>query len=169
MKTILLLVVGTAVALTQPVIAGAIHQLSITENSSTSLTATYDGSPLTVTVFGFPEAWTISLPPSFVPSTFLQQWSEPENSTLVNSVNFGSSLFFVLIKSDRQFTDTFALNGDGATVPVGTDRGATVFATFNDNAAGSEAAPDTGATIGLLFLALIALFGATHVSSRRSA
>ena len=116
MKTILLLVVGTAVALTQPVIAGAIHQLSITENSSTSLTATYDGSPLTVTVFGFPEAWTISLPPSFVPSTFLQQWSEPENSTLVNSVNFGSSLFFVLIKSDRQFTDTFALNGDGATV-----------------------------------------------------
>lgn len=166
----LLLVVGIAVALTQRVMAGAIHQLSITENSSTSLTATYDGSPLTVTVFGFPEAWTISLPPSFVPSTFLQQWSEPDNSSLVNSVNFGSALgFFILIKSDSQFTDRFALNADGATVQVGTDGGATVFATFTDDATDSEAAPDTGATIGLLFLALIALFSATHLNSRRSA
>jgi hypothetical protein len=34
------------------------------------------------------------------------------------------------------------------------------FATFNDNAEGSEKAPDTGSTLGLLFFALATIFGA---------
>jgi len=44
----------------------------------------------------------------------------------------------------------------------------TVFATFNDNAAGSETAPDTGSTLGLLFLALTAVFGASRFRARQS-
>jgi len=51
-KIVLSLAVGiTAALVSQPVFAGVIeHQLVLTENSSTSLTATYDGSTSGVTV-----------------------------------------------------------------------------------------------------------------------
>jgi len=42
-----LMVAITAAWATQPVFGGAVHQFVLTENSSTSLSATYDGSPIT--------------------------------------------------------------------------------------------------------------------------
>jgi len=56
----------------------------------------------------------------------------------------------------------FPVSADGATVEVETDGGVPVFATFNDNADGSEKAPDTGSTLGLLFFALTAVVGASR-------
>jgi hypothetical protein len=58
-----LMLLGIAIAaalLTQPVRATAINTLVITENSSTSLTATLNGNPLTVT-FHISNDWTIAL------------------------------------------------------------------------------------------------------------
>jgi hypothetical protein len=42
-------------------------------------------------------------------------------------------------------------------------RSAPVFATFNDNVAGFETAPDAGSAVGLLFLPFSALFGASRL------
>ena len=100
----------------------------------------------------------------------LLQWTEPENSNLANQVSFGSEITrggFVV--SDQSILNQFPLNADGTSIEVGTDGGVPVFATFHDNAAGSETAPDTGSTMGLLLLALTAVFGASRLRSRQSA
>jgi hypothetical protein len=164
MKTKLLLAVAlTATLVTQTASAGAVHSFVITENSSTSLTVTYDGSPLTVTFQG-PDAWSFSLPRSFLSNDFgYEQWTEPENSNLVNLVNFGlEDTRDGTVDSDHSILNQFPIVADGTTVEVGTDGGVPVFATFNDKAEGSEAAPDTGSTLGLLFFALATVFGATR-------
>ena len=78
-KIILVLVVAITAALgIQPASAGAIHSFVITEVSSTSLTVTYDGSPLTVTFHGL-ESWTFLLPAGFLSNDVggLLQWTEP--------------------------------------------------------------------------------------------
>ena len=92
-----------------------------------------------------------------------QQWTEPENSNLVNFVSFGTDVTVGgLVESDHSLVNRFPVNANGATVEVGTDGGVPVFATFSDNAEGSEKAPDTGSTLGLLFFALMAVFGASR-------
>ena len=70
--------------------------------------------------------------------------------------------------SDQSILNEFPVTADGTSVEVGTDGGVAVFATFNDNAAGSETAPDTGPALGLLFLALTAVFGASRFRARQS-
>jgi len=65
-------------------------------------------------------------------------------------------------QSDHSILNQFSVNANGATVEVGTDGGVPVFATFNDNAEGSETAPDTGYTIVMLFSALTAIVGASR-------
>src|SRR5215469_14662151 len=80
MKNILVLVVAIAGALViQSASAGAIHSFEITENSPTSLTITYDNSPLTVTFRGS-DTWTFLLPAGFLANDVggLLQWTEPE-------------------------------------------------------------------------------------------
>ena len=170
-KIILVLVVAITAALgIQPASAGAIHSFVITEVSSTSLTVTYDGSPLTVT-FHSSESWTFLLPAGFLSNDVggLLQWTEPENSNLANQVSFGSEITrggFVV--SDQSILNQFPINADGTSVEVGTDGGVPVLATFNDNASGSETAPDTASTLSLLFLALTAVFGASRLRSCQS-
>jgi hypothetical protein len=169
-KIILVLVVAISAALVnQPASAGAIHSFVLTENSSTSLTVTYDGSSLAVTFVNL-DSWIFLLPAGFSSTVDLEQWTEPENSNLVNQVSFGSDITrsgFVV--SDHSIVNIFPINANGTTIEVGTDGGVPVFATFNDNAAGSEGtAPDTGSTLGLLFLALTAVFGASRLRSRQS-
>jgi hypothetical protein len=172
MKNILVLVVAIASALLiQAASAGAIHSFVITENSPTSLTITYDGSPLTVTFHGS-ETWTFLLPAGFLANDTggLLQWQEPENSNLANQVSFGSeSTRGGFVASDQSMLNQFPFFWNDASVEVGTDGGVSVFATFHDNAAGSETtAPDTGSTLGLLFLALTGVFGASRLRSYRS-
>ena len=164
MKTKLLLAVAiTATLVTRTAFAGAVHSFVITENSPTSLTVTYDGSPLTV-FFYAPDKWKFSLPRSFLSNDFgYVQWTEPENSNLVNLVNFGlEDTRDGTVDSDHSILNQFPIVADGTTVEVGTDGGVPVFATFNDGAEGSEKAPDTGSSIGLLFFALTTVFSASR-------
>jgi hypothetical protein len=170
MKTKLLLAVAiTATLVIQTASAGAVHSFVITEDSSTSLTVTYDGSPLTVTFRGS-DIWSFALPVGFRSNDFgYVQWTEPENSNFVNLVNFGlEDTRDGTVDSDHSILNQFPVIADGTIVEVGTDGGVPVFATFNDNAEGSETAPDTGSTLGLLFFALTAVSGAIRLRSRQS-
>jgi hypothetical protein len=154
------LLIAISALMAQPIFGGPVtpanNQLVITENSSTSLTATYNGSSVPI-VFVSPDLWffpggALGGPPiNFAP----QQWTEPENSNLVNSVNFNPG---GLIFSDAMANSQFPINANGASVQVGTDpfNGLPVIATFND--LGDVArVPDTGTTASLFGLSLAGL------------
>jgi len=153
---------ATAVAFglfSQPVFSQN-HQFVITENSSSLLSVTYDGSPLTVisNVSGT-DTWSFALPPGFlsVPLAGSWQWTETDNLSLVNLVNFGSNITRAgFIQSDVPQSTAFPTLGDGASVQVGVDGGTPVFAAFYDR--GDVAAvPDGGTTCSLLALSLTGL------------
>jgi len=88
-------------------------------------------------------------------------WVEPDNAGLGNAVVF-APFSPVFVTSDA--STNFLAESNGATVTVGSDtsNGGTVTATFFDN--GDVAtAPDTGSTLGLLSLSVVALLGATRL------
>jgi hypothetical protein len=148
---------------TQPVFGGTApaptHQIDITENSPISLSATYDGSPVTVLNTN-PDQWTVTFPTtvSFVGGPV--EWAEPENSNLANVVTFSPATFTLTVFSDLgDHVNGFIPLPNGSTVNnVGTDsiNGVSVSATFNDNAATAEV-PDTGTTFSLFGLSLAGL------------
>src|ERR1700730_2395674 len=72
----------TAAFVTQPAF-GQFHQLIFTENSSFSLSATFDGTPLTVTptLIGFPDEWDVT-PPTGVSIPNLL-WFEPGTTSFI--------------------------------------------------------------------------------------
>ena len=136
-KIILSLAVGITTALvTRPVFAGVVepHQLVITENSSTSLTVTFDGSTaniLNLTLVS-PDVWSFFVTGFVFHAPNDLAWAEPENSSLGNRVDLFTGQ--VLVYSD---VSTFLpLLANGATVPdVGFDGNSVpVSITFNDNA-----------------------------------
>jgi hypothetical protein len=155
----------------QPIRASVINNLVLTENSSTSLTATYNGSTsaVTVTLLG-PDAWQLDIL-SWVffsdnPGTY---WTEPDNSAAFNFVN--------AVGPDRGevigvFSEDAGTGGhpNGTTVPnLGTDpaNGAPIYVTFNDN--GDQLpVPDKGSTFGLLFLSFIALSSGSYLNIKHS-
>jgi hypothetical protein len=155
-----LMVAITAAWVTQPAFgqapAPSPHEFVLTENSSTSLAATYDGSTLTVTPVGV-DTWSFFLPTGFLSLGGSWQWTEPDNSTLVNLVSFGSDITrAAFIQSDLSLSTQFPVNADGASVQVGTDGGVAVFATFHD-LGDAATVPDTGTTFSLLGLSLMGL------------
>jgi hypothetical protein len=171
----------TAAVVTQP--ASAItHQLVITENSSTSLSATIDGNSLEV------EGHIESLGPNkwLIEDDFVMfnvpiqsfSWVELENSSLGNAVSFGEDEFgFPVINAAFIVSDVstnFTPKANGATVnnvglyEVSIFLSEPLSATFIDNS-DVAAAPDAGSTFGLLFLSLIALLGASRLRSLRLA
>src|ERR1039457_3992777 len=92
MKLLPALMIAIAALVTQPVraiAAAAVNKIVITENSSTSLSATYDGLTTGVTVTGGTDAWNVTFP-STVTFSLLGgvNWLEPENSSLGNEVTF---------------------------------------------------------------------------------
>ena len=97
------------------------------------------GSPLTL-FFEAPDSWKFLLPLSFLSNDFgYVQWTEPENSNLVNLVNFGlEDTRDGTVDSDHSILNQFPIVADGTIVEVGTDGGVPVFATFHDNAEDSE-------------------------------
>jgi hypothetical protein len=155
-----LVIAITAALVTQPVFGIPMdHQLVFTENSSTSLTVTFDGSTsgITVTESG-PDRWTVALP--FVITGLHQaQWVEPENSNAVNLVQdagpAGNGFFRVFSGTGKAF---LPLTANGMSVTFGTDAsdGIAIAATFNDNG-DTDAVPDTGTTGSLLGLSLTGL------------
>ena len=148
-----LMVVITATLVTQPMRAGVIDSLIITELSSTSLTATLNGNPLTVTL-NFADNWTIALPG--VSGTSVQ-WEEPEPDAAglgnivqsflsPNELNvisdFGPAI--LALPDGTPDATTFTLNGNPLSV------------TFFDKGDVSTA-PDTGTTFSLLGVSLMGL------------
>lgn len=164
-----------AVAITTAVIAQsafsqpAPHQLAITETSSTSLTATYDGSTSGVSInFISTDHWgvTIGFPVSFSGSP---QWTEPDNSSFVNVLTtFGNNQ--LIVNSDFFPNTTQPMPDESIFANFGTDSrdGAPISVTFDDD--GDVASvPDMGSTLALLSLSLITLFGASRLRSVRLA
>ena len=171
MKSKIILSFAIAALVTRPVFAD-LHQLIITENSATDLSATYDGSQLTVTPPIGQLAFTV-VPPSgvrFEPLIFPREieniaFIEPEDPTLVNWISFASGDMNII----SDFPSSLLLANidpkkilfvsDGATVDgVGIDLNDTtaIALTFRDKAGAAEA-PETGSTLALLFFSLIAL------------
>jgi len=157
-----------AALLSQPVGASVINNIVLTENSSTSLTATYNGSTSGVTVtFNGPDTWIVTFPATVTFSLFGGvNWLEPGSSSLGNEVTFFTAPFSneLSIISDSDLIGA-TTTGTGTTITnVGTDSSnqASISATFIDNG-DVAAAPDTGSTLGLLVLSVVALLGATRL------
>ncbi len=115
-KIVLSLAVGiTAALVSQPVFAGVIeHQLVLTENSSTSLTATYDGSTTGVTVtFLSRDTWLVLFPQVSFGHSF-PAWNEPENSGLLNLILLFAAENHLTLHSDFSAPD-FTGAKDGTT------------------------------------------------------
>jgi hypothetical protein len=155
----------TAAFVTQPVFGQSFHQLVFTENSSSSLSATFDGTPLTVTptLIGFPDEWDVT-PPTGVSIPGLL-WFEPGTTSFINFAGrtfLGNQLHVV---SDTIGFGSIEPNGfTYVGVSIDTSDGVPIDVTFNDK--GDVAAvPDRGSTFGLLFLSLIGLLGATRLRS----
>ena len=170
----LALTIAASVIVSQ-VAFGQGHQFVITETSSTSLTVTYDGTPLTVSpVPGTTDQWSFILTPGFR-STEQYQWAEPENSLFVNLVSFFATdvTHQAFVSSDANLLPALSPHMDGDSIKVGTDGGIDVFAMFTDNAARSEGSapgvPDSGSTFGLLLLSFGALIGVSRFRSLRLA
>src|SRR5205814_2384817 len=128
-----LMVAITAAWANQPVFGGAVHQFVLTENSSTSLTVTYDGLALAVKPLSS-DRWAFPLPTAFVDTSvgFGQAWTELEDSKLVNFVTFGTEMTRGAFISSDLTTDRLAGTGvspiaDGTSVVVGTVGGVAVF------------------------------------------
>jgi hypothetical protein len=163
-KTLLaaLLIAIAAGLVVQPGFGASItdHQLVIIENSSTSLSVTYDGTPVPVTLSPGPDNWLLNpLPVNLSPSAFSLLWFEPGTSTLFNHLAEipASGQFFV--SSDTPIFGTFSAQSNGFTyVNAGLDNsdGVGVDITFRDHG-DIAATPDTGTTGSLFALSLIGL------------
>ena len=154
---------------TRSVYADAIvNDIVFTENSSTSLTATYNGSTSGVmvdflghTLVG--DAWKVTFPSAVsfngIDIGVKAFWAEPEpeNSSQVNAGFFHPSSNVAFIFSDHPPVDDPTVPNGTTVTDIGTDtsNGRSISVTFNDNGD----VPDTGATLGLLFVSVIALFG----------
>jgi len=141
------------------------HQLVLTENSFTSLTATYDGSAAGLSVINISsDHWGITLSPG---TTFSgsPQWTEPDNSSFVNVLTtFGNNQ--LIVNSDFFPNGTLPMADEGTFTNVGIDTrdGASISVTFDDD--GDQATvPDTGSTFVLLCLSLGALLTAAKFRS----
>ena len=166
------LIIAVIAALKAPVLlAGGTtvaHNLDFTENSSTSLIVTYDGSTTGIMVTNVgPDHWTVTLPPTLIFSAQFIEWDEPE-STLVNVVGLspGSASVF----SDTGDTILMPFPDEFTVTNIGTDirDQRSISATFDDEG-DIATVPETGSTFGLLFLSLIALLGASRLRTLQPA
>lgn len=165
----------TAALAPQPTFAAAVNELVITENSDTSLTATYNGSPVTVTFDGT-DQWHFTLPNTVTFNTVDGgqgvNWLEPENSSQANTVIFPfiNSNEVGILKSDQPINTKFPLVvSNGTTVPdIGSDssNNENIDATFND--LGDVPEPATWAVPSLI-TCLIAVHFLRGVCSKKTA
>ena len=173
-KVILLLAIAiTTALLVQPMRAKAIDTLVITETSSTSLTAILNTSTsLNVTNGVNADSWFIALAGVSGPasgSDSQQFWIEPDAASAVNIVQTETASNGLNVLSD--------VPAGGVGIPNGTTdtknfslNGHVLKVTFFDQ--GDVApVPDTGSTLGLLSMSVVALLGAflsTSCLTRRS-
>jgi protein with PEP-CTERM/exosortase system signal len=166
--------------------ASPVYTITLTELSSTNLTATYDGpgaifsSPATN---NGPDNWTVTfsltLDSSFSLNPFVKDWIEPENPLEVNEVSHGITFGDsnnLYVTSDESLLEY--MGGIGVTVPngtpllVGTDNGLLVFLKFDDQAANPETGtgvPDTGSTLALFGFSIAGFVALTRFRRMQSA
>jgi hypothetical protein len=171
MKRLLPLALAIAAAsVTQPIHATTIDQASaneliLTELSSTTLLATYNGSTSRVTInfLGF-DGWLVTVNSAFFTTSVA--WQEPENpNTGFSNIFFANGAYFIVV-SDQFIAGVGLPNGTTAdNVGFDTVNGLPINVTFFDN--GDVPIPDTGSTVGLLFLSSVALLEATRLRSFR--
>lgn len=157
LKILPALMVAITALMAQPVFGGAItHELIFTENSSTSLTVTFDGSTSGITVTpSVTDTWLVTLPSTVTGGNAF--WTEPDNSNLFNFVS-SNTTSQLLVRSDSEpnsGTGPLA-NGTSTSFGVYGADGAAIQAVFND--LGDVATiPDTGTTASLFGLSLTGL------------
>jgi hypothetical protein len=176
MKTLLRFRIAVAALIVTAVGASASHAaavgflLTLTENSSTSLTYTYDGSSTFQIANTSPDNWTVTtLAGSAAFNDFLWDWTEPEEPSDVNEVYAGGPVHnFFTVESDESLLSyegnftTLLANNTVAPTPIGFDGGTPIFLKFNDLAQSAETTPgvpDTGSTLVLMVLSAAALCG----------
>lgn len=161
------------------------YTITLTELSSTVLTATYNGPGATFSVvLNSPDFWTVTFAPTpgstfSLDSSFIFDWTEPENPLQVNEVVHGFALgqdTNLYVSSDESLEEYggggTVTNPNGIPVPVGTDNGLTVFLKFDDQAAASETGvgvPESGSTLALFGLSITGLVGLTRFRRLQSA
>ena len=147
------------------------YTLNLYETSSTAnLGQTYNGvATFTIMNVGV-DMWTLTTASPnctfFIPQT--TDWTEPGNLLQVNRVTSTSSTS-LSIASDQPLLTYYGgattLVTDGTPVLWGSDNGVQLFIRFNDQAAQNEAGngvPDTGSTLALSAVSMIALLGLTR-------
>lgn len=156
-------------ALQPAVRASSIHNLVITENSSTNLAATYDGSAVGVSVINISgDHWGVTVGFA-VTFSGTPQWTEPEDASFVNVLTTSGNNQFI-VNSDFFPNSTTPLANGATLANFGTDTrdGVPISVTFNDHGDVAKV-PDAGSTRALLTLSLVALFGAARFRSLRLA
>jgi hypothetical protein len=146
----------------------ATHDIVLTENSSTDLSVTFDKSPVMVSNTG-QDQWTVTFADTFIFGGDSFFWEEnPISPNLGNIVNeSGTNELFVF--SDVITGRSPAGDPNGSTLSgSASDSGnpVTVNFTFNDHGDGSSSVPDTGSTLGLLLVPVVALLAARRGSVR---
>ena len=167
LKLLPALMIAIAAALvTQPMRAVPINQfLVITENNSTStgLTATLTTpsgtTSLTVTQPNTTDSWFIALPGI---GGDLQLWNEPE-AGFFNLVEAQGAANRIAVASDSSISGVPSIADDTADTTTFTLNGSALSVTFDDDGDAAAPTPDTGSTLGLLSLSVVALLGATRL------
>ena len=144
------------------------HDIVLTENSSTDLSVTFDGSPVLVSNTA-QDQWIVTFPNTFIFGGYTLFWEEnPISPILGNIVNASGT-------NELEVFSDFPTGRDPAGEPNGStqsrpafDSGnpVTVNFTFNDLGDGPSTVPDTGSTLGLLFVPVVALLAARRGSVR---
>src|SRR5690348_15362086 len=108
LSTLALLAIATAVLVPHPALAQPFgHLINITENSSTSLSFTFDNSTTGFTVINLgPDQWSVIFPFFFNGFTPRSAWVEPENALSANELTTAGNAISVF--SDVAFAGRLA-------------------------------------------------------------
>ena len=150
-------------ATTQPLLAQVpTHQLVLTETSSTSLKATYDGSIAGVQVnFISTDHWGVTVDNATFTSN--PQWTEPEAPAAFNVITLLAPPGQFIVNSDYLNNGTSPLTNGATFNNFGTDSrdGGSISVEFADRG-DAGTVPDAGSSLALLGLSLAALLGASR-------
>jgi len=149
-----------------------VHQLILTETSSTptsptspGLDATYDGLTTGVAVnFISPDHWGVTV--SNTTFTGAPQWTEPEDPLAFNVITLLQIPGQFIVNSDFLDNGSAPLTNGATFFNFGTDTrdGGSISVTFRDRG-DAAAVPDSGSAFALLFLSVTVLFGAARLKS----
>ena len=142
------------------------HDIVLTENSSTDLSVTFDGSPVMTVSNTAQDRWTVTFPDTFIFGAYTLHWDENPSSLVLGNIVDVSGTNELSVFSDIITGQTPEPNGFTFTNQSAFDSGnrVNVNFTFNDLGDGSSSVPDTGSTLGLFIVSLIALLAARRGS-----